>query len=77
MDIVDQLRGHCKGHPFAVAIPWPHRVLHDAIAEIERLRGLLGEIVDDEDCQYDHHGYCQTHNLGERPCVFERARQEV
>lgn len=36
-DIVDRLREACNGHP-AAEIAWPHRLLHDAIAEIERLR---------------------------------------
>lgn len=42
-------------------------------AEVERLRGLLGELVDTGDCQYDHHGYCQAHKLDPRPCPNERA----
>ncbi len=36
-DILVRLREACVGHPYA-RIPWPHRLLHDAIAEIERLR---------------------------------------
>jgi len=28
-------------------------------------------LADDEDCWYDHHGYCQTHFLHERPCPME------
>lgn len=36
-DIVTQLREACVGHPHA-RISWPHRLLHDAIAEIEKLR---------------------------------------
>ena len=36
-DILDRLRAACIGHP-AATIPWPHRLLHDAIAEIDRLR---------------------------------------
>ena len=27
----------------------------------------LGQFIDDEPCEYDHHGNCQTHNLG-NPC---------
>jgi len=38
-DIVERLRAAYNGHPHAKG-PWPHRLLHDAIAEIERLRGL-------------------------------------
>ena len=29
--------------------------------EIDRLRELLAEFVDDETCDFDHHGNCQTH----------------
>jgi hypothetical protein len=36
-DIIERLKEACNGHP-AAKIPWPHRLLHDAIAEIERLR---------------------------------------
>ena len=28
-------------------------------------------LADDERCHYDHHGYCQTHFLHERPCPME------
>ena len=33
-DIKDRLLAACNGHPTA-AIPWPHRLLHDAIDQIE------------------------------------------
>ena len=36
-DIVERLKAACSGHPYA-RISWPHRLLHDAIAEIEALR---------------------------------------
>ena len=35
-NIIERLKEACKGHPHA-KIPWPHRLLHDAIDEIERL----------------------------------------
>jgi len=38
-DILSRLREACVGHPHA-RIPWPHRLLHDAIAKIERLQRL-------------------------------------
>ena len=44
----------------------------DMIAE---LRGLLDEMTDSQSCNFDHHGYCQTHNLHERPCPHERAKK--
>lgn len=37
MDIIDKLLAACVGYP-VTNIPWPHRVLHDAADEIERLR---------------------------------------
>jgi hypothetical protein len=39
-DIIEQLLGACNGHPYA-KIPWPHRVLHNAVNEILRLRRAL------------------------------------
>lgn len=41
----------------------------------EALLDLIAELSDDEACSYDHHGYCQTHNLQEKPCPHERAQQ--
>jgi len=38
-DIVERLKDKCNGHPFT-KILWPHNLLHDAIAEIERLRTI-------------------------------------
>lgn len=38
-DIIQRLKAACNGHPNA-QIPWPHRLLHDAIAEIERGRRI-------------------------------------
>ncbi|HYE57810.1 MAG TPA: hypothetical protein VD948_04865, partial [Rhodothermales bacterium] len=35
--------------------------------EVTALRLALDALVDDEPCQYDHHGYCQAHSLG-KPC---------
>lgn len=29
--------------------------------EREQLLTLIRDLVDDDDCQYDHHGGCQTH----------------
>lgn len=39
-DIIARLNDACVGHPAAL-IPWPHRLLHDARDEIERLRAAL------------------------------------
>jgi hypothetical protein len=35
---------------------------------------LIEELTHDDECQYDHHGYCQAHFLHERPCPHERAK---
>ena len=37
VDIVDRLKNACVDHPHT-KISWPHRLLHEAIAERERLR---------------------------------------
>lgn len=29
------------------------------------------QLADGEVCHYDHHGYCQTHFLHEKPCPME------
>lgn len=33
-------------------------------------------IIDDEECSYDHHGYCQTHNL-EEDCSVKKLRNNI
>ena len=40
----------------------------------EALANLLYELVDPDDCRYDHHGYCQAHDLHENPCPHGRAK---
>ena len=35
--VKERLTAHMVGYPFSL-IPWPHRVLHDAVAEIESLK---------------------------------------
>jgi hypothetical protein len=39
-------------------------------------RAIFAEVQEylDEECSYDHHGYCQSHGLSERPCFMERGR---
>ena len=39
-EIASRLRSACTGHPCAT-IPWPHRLLHEAADEIERLEKEL------------------------------------
>jgi len=43
-------------------------------SEVETLRALVTELVDADPCRYDHHGYCQTHSLHEKPCPHEQAK---
>lgn len=38
---------------------------------------LIDELKDEDDCEYDRHGLCQTHNLHERPCPHGRANKIV
>jgi hypothetical protein len=46
VDVIDRLKAACVGHPHA-KIPWPHRLLHDAIAEIRALRAALSQPNDE------------------------------
>jgi hypothetical protein len=42
------------------------------------LVGLLELFVDDEPCQFDHHGTCQEHmNMLDGRCVMKLARQAL
>lgn len=41
-DLQTRLRAACNGHP-AAKIPWPHRLLHEAADEIDRLNALVKE----------------------------------
>jgi hypothetical protein len=45
------------------------------LRENEKLRNLLRELIDPDPCQYDHHDYCQSHSLHERPCPHQRAKE--
>lgn len=42
--------------------------------DLEKALGLIEELYDPERCYYDHHRYCQTHNLQDEPCPHERAK---
>jgi len=67
--------GACRHGSFNCEVCELDERIAELEAECERLRGLVDELHDpDEACRYDHHGYCQTHSLGERPCPHERAR---
>lgn len=47
------------------------------LSELKRCREALDSLIDDDDCRFDHHGYCQTHFSGSSPCVMETARQAL
>lgn len=36
---------------------------------------LISDLTDDTKCSYDREGYCQTHDVGSRPCAHERAQR--
>lgn len=42
--LVARLREACDGHPHA-KIEWPHRILHEAADEIERLQADKAELL--------------------------------
>lgn len=44
--------------------------------QLEEARGIIEVVVEvnDDDCYYDHHGYCQAHNL-EEDCHVARAKK--
>lgn len=44
---------------------------------VEELLGLVGELADPSDCDYDAAGRCRTHQMAERPCPHERAAKIV
>jgi len=35
--------------------------------EMEKLIDFLESYLDDDECDFDHHGYCQTHYGGDEP----------
>ena len=37
--------------------------------------GIIEELIDPEECSYDHHNYCQSHGLHEYPCPHGRAKE--
>ena len=53
--------------------------------EIRKLKELLREcreviynLIDDEPCRYDHHGYCQAHNwLSNDVCPHKQGKELI
>lgn len=42
---------------------------------IDELEQLIVQFADGASCQYDHHGYCQTHFLHDKPCPYGIANE--
>lgn len=38
---------------------------------------LLKELIDPDDCSYDHHGNCQAHGCSTSPCIMEQSKQFI
>ncbi len=55
--------------------------LRAELAESRNALAVAAELIDrlafDDACDYDHHDYCQAHNLHERPCPHPLGRQFV
>ena len=47
--------------------------LRDEVRQLREWVLWIHYIKSAEPCHYDHHDYCQTHYLGEKPCPNERA----
>jgi hypothetical protein len=60
-----------------IAFSSPERILGliAAARQCAEARSLMAELVFEDDCSYDHHGYCQAHALQSRPCPHERAKR--
>lgn len=43
--------------------------------QIMVLQEVTRELTYSDECWYDHHGYCQAHNLHERVCPHARAKE--
>lgn len=51
------------------------RAAPETAARLNELIAVLEDLIDSEACSYDHHGYCQSHSLHEKPCPHERAKK--
>jgi len=40
-------------------------------SDLTELEQAALQLADGETCWYDHHGYCQTHFLHEKPCPMK------
>ena len=64
----------------ALVYAWDGKKTHLAnrrlIACAPELLKALEALVDDEECRFDHHGCCQTHDLS-NPCNMQYARNVI
>lgn len=67
--------GHAGWHETDGGMSWTHGpdTEADLRARLDAAMAIVRDYVDDDPCDYDHHDYCQTHGLHNRPCVNERA----
>jgi len=68
-DIIQRLNAACVGQP--AHIPWPHRLLHDAKEEFERLR------AEREELWVEAWVAARLPDSGLSPLAYQRARGEV
>lgn len=47
----------------------------ELVEEIEKLRDALSDLVDTDDCWYDHNGDCQAHGFFDGPCGHAVAKE--
>ena len=81
-DLVRRLRsaGHNDAADRIEALEAGLKSAHEQIGILAgrnaELKDVLGALTDDDDCQYDHHGYCQAHGwmTTETRCANARAR---
>ena len=57
---------------FIAAAP---RLVKELADRIEAAESLLRELVDTDDCWFDHNGDCQAHGFFDGPCAHEQAKQ--
>lgn len=45
--------------------------------EREKLLDIVEDLIDKDDCQLDHHGYCQTHGWTGELCPHKRGKDAL
>lgn len=65
-----------NSEPAAAQNPTSNNNESDAIALYKEAVTLLMAYVDDEECSFDHHGYCQTHGWFEKSeCINKQSKR--